>query len=69
MTADIDNGPLLISMIAVGDDVEHPTISRSLVVQQDFSWAVHIDGKKLTCNTPLLSTMPQLIDSVANIRD
>ena len=69
VTANIDDGPLLLSMIAADDNSEIPTVSRTLVVQQDFSWAVHVEGKQLNYHAPQLSTMPQLVVSIANIRD
>lgn len=44
-------------------------LTRSLVIHQDCSWQVQTEGKRLTCSSSMLSVLPQVVSSVADVQN
>ena len=68
VTAEMSTGEMFFSKVEERGDGA-PQLTCGLVVHQDFFWHVHVKEQKLTTCSPPLSTMPQVISSVADVGD
>ena len=65
--AEVSAGEMFFSKMNERDG--DPELVCSVVIHQDLVWRVCVKGKKLTTCSPPLSSMPQVISSVADVRD
>ena len=59
------DGLIFANIIMSDGDV---CLTRSLVIHQDCSWQVQTEGKRLTCSSLPLSSLPQSASSVADVQ-